>query len=274
LINIQPSSTRQGGISFEHLCDKMSDHSSLHLFGCVCYVLFTPREGTKLTAQSVECVFLGYSTEHKGYRCWDLVTHRIQTSRDVVFDQSHPFYPHPTTDAFSTYLVDPLSFVPFPDAPPASLPIPRSTMPSFVSSSESPSVVLDYTVKPPVTQFYSRCGARLSVALASSTELSSDVPSSSFIEDVPSPPRVEPSSPSDSSLEQLVRHSHCLCRPPDCYYPLAFIAIALSELASYRDVILHPEWQHAKAEEIAALERTGTWDLMPCPPRVRPITCK
>jgi hypothetical protein len=28
------------------------------------------------------------------------------------------------------------------------------------------------------------------------------------------------------------------------------------------------------AEEIAALERTGMWDLVPCPPRVRPITCK
>jgi hypothetical protein len=28
------------------------------------------------------------------------------------------------------------------------------------------------------------------------------------------------------------------------------------------------------AEEIAALERTDTWDLVPCPPRVRPITCK
>jgi hypothetical protein len=28
------------------------------------------------------------------------------------------------------------------------------------------------------------------------------------------------------------------------------------------------------ANEIAALEQTGTWDLVPCPPRVRPITCK
>jgi hypothetical protein len=28
------------------------------------------------------------------------------------------------------------------------------------------------------------------------------------------------------------------------------------------------------AEEIAALERTNTWDLMPCPPHVRPVTCK
>jgi hypothetical protein len=27
-------------------------------------------------------------------------------------------------------------------------------------------------------------------------------------------------------------------------------------------------------EEIAALEHTDTWDLVPCPPRVRPITYK
>jgi hypothetical protein len=46
--------------------------------------------------------------------------------------------------------------------------------------------------------------------------------------------------------------------PPDCYSPSTFTATALSEAASYRDVILHPEWQHTMAEEIAALEWTGT----------------
>jgi hypothetical protein len=114
-------------------------------------------------------------------------------------------------------------------------------------------VVPDYTVKPPVTQFYSRREACSSDAPAPSDELSFDVPSSSFIEDVPSSPPVEPSSP-----EQLVRRSHRLCRPSDCYSPSAFTATALSEPASYRDDILHPKWQHAMAEEIAALERTGT----------------
>jgi hypothetical protein len=28
------------------------------------------------------------------------------------------------------------------------------------------------------------------------------------------------------------------------------------------------------AEEIATLDHTGTWDLVPCPSRVRSITCK
>jgi hypothetical protein len=96
LINIQPSSALQGGIPFKRLCGKTIDYSSLRLFSCVCYVLLAPREHTKLTAQSVECVFLGYSAEHKGYHYWDLVARRMRTSRDAIFDESRPFYPHPT----------------------------------------------------------------------------------------------------------------------------------------------------------------------------------
>jgi hypothetical protein len=75
----------------------------------------------------------------------------------------------------------------------------------------------------------------LSDALASSDELSSNVSSFSFIEDVLSSPPVE------SSLEQLVRRNQHLRRPPDCYSPSAFIATSLSELVSYRDAIFHLE---------------------------------
>jgi hypothetical protein len=178
----------------------------------------------------------------------------------------------PTTIASPASLVDHLSFLLFPDAHPASLPIPHSTLPSSMSSSESPHVVLDYMAKPPVAHFYIRCGARLLDALAFSDELSSDVPSSSFIEDVTSSPPIEPSSPTDSSPEKLVRYSHRLHRIPNRYSSSAFTATTLSEPASYRDAILHLKWQHVMAEEIAALERTDMWDLVSCPPCVRPIT--
>jgi hypothetical protein len=189
----------------------------------------------------------------------------MRTSRDVVFHESSPFYPCPTTDASPTSLIDHLSFLLFSDAPPASLSIPHSTLPSSVSSSELPLVVLDYAVKPPVTQFYNHRGAHLSDTTTSPNELTYDVTSCSFIEDVPSPPPFE-SSLTDSSLERLVRCSHRLYRPPDCYSPSALTTTILSEPASYCDVILHPEWQHTMAEEITALEQTGTWDLMHCSP--------
>jgi hypothetical protein len=147
LINIQPSSTLQGGIPFEHLCGKTPEYSSLRLFAYLCYVLLGPHERTKLITQSVECAFLGYSIEHKRYHYWDPVARRMQMSRDIVFDESRPFYPHLTTNASPASLVDHLSFLLFPDAPLPSLPIPRLTLPSPVS----PPVVLDYNVKSLVT---------------------------------------------------------------------------------------------------------------------------
>jgi hypothetical protein len=101
-------------------------------------VLLAPRERTKLITQSIECVFLGYNTEHKGCHCWDLITHTMWTSQDVIFYESRPFYPRPTTDDSPASLVDPLTFLLFSDAPLAFVPIPRSTLPSSVSSSKSP----------------------------------------------------------------------------------------------------------------------------------------
>jgi hypothetical protein len=59
----------------------------------------------------------------------------------------------PSTDASPTFLLDHLSFLLFPNAPPTSLPIPRPILPFSVSSSESPPMVSDNILKPPVTQF-------------------------------------------------------------------------------------------------------------------------
>jgi transposase InsO family protein len=119
LINIQPTAALQGGIPLERLSGHPPDYSALRSFGCVCYVLLAPRERTKLTAQSVECVFLGYSGEHKGYRCWDPVGCRTRISCDVTFNETRPFYPCPTS---LTYLMEDISFLLFPDTP-SSVPI-------------------------------------------------------------------------------------------------------------------------------------------------------
>ena len=48
---------------------------------------------------------------------------------------------------------------------------------------------------------------------------------------------------------------------------LGFTVVALVEPTTYGEAAVHQLWQHAMAEEIAALERTGTWHLVPLPPQ-------
>jgi hypothetical protein len=59
LINRQPSSKLSGKCPDEVLFGTPPSCDHLRVFGCTCYVLLAPRERTKFTAQSAECVFSG-----------------------------------------------------------------------------------------------------------------------------------------------------------------------------------------------------------------------
>ncbi|WVZ69158.1 hypothetical protein U9M48_017993 [Paspalum notatum var. saurae] len=62
------------------------------VFGCVCFVHDYRNSVGKLDPHAVKCVFMGYSSSQKGYRCWCPSEHRFFISMDVTFRKHEPYY--------------------------------------------------------------------------------------------------------------------------------------------------------------------------------------
>ena len=60
----------------------------LRVFGCRAYVMIQKDQRKSLQPHSMACIFLGYSEEIKGWRCYDPVSKKIIVSRDVIFNES------------------------------------------------------------------------------------------------------------------------------------------------------------------------------------------
>nr|AAU90262.1 integrase core domain containing protein [Oryza sativa Japonica Group]ABF97857.1 retrotransposon protein, putative, Ty1-copia subclass, expressed [Oryza sativa Japonica Group] len=88
LINRTPSKVIQYSTPLERLLNQKPNYSSLRTFGCACWPNLRPYNNRKLQFRSKQCVFLGYSNIHKGFKCLDVATGRVYISRDVVFDEN------------------------------------------------------------------------------------------------------------------------------------------------------------------------------------------
>ena len=94
LINRMPSSILDGASPHSLLYPSSLPFSlPLKVFGCVCYVHNLGPSYDKLDPRATKCVFLGYSTTQKGYRCYSPVSRRYLTSIDITFVESLPYFP-------------------------------------------------------------------------------------------------------------------------------------------------------------------------------------
>ena len=87
LINRMPTRVLQNSTPVSCLFGDKPDYTFFRAFGCACWPNLRPYNNRKLKFRSRQCVFLGYSSMHKGYKCLDRSSGRIYISRDVTFDE-------------------------------------------------------------------------------------------------------------------------------------------------------------------------------------------
>ena len=106
LINRLPSPQTHNLSPFELVYHQKPDYSFLKVFGCECFPYLRPFKPQKLNFKSEHYIFLGYSPNHKGYKCLNS-SGKVYISKNVVFNESVFPYASLTTPIPSHNCVSP-----------------------------------------------------------------------------------------------------------------------------------------------------------------------
>ncbi|KAH9725329.1 retrovirus-related pol polyprotein from transposon RE1 [Citrus sinensis] len=91
LINRMPTQALGHISPYKKLYNNEPDYAFLKTFGCACFPYLRPYNQHKLQYHTTKCVFIGYSLQHKGYKCLDN-TGIVYVARHVIFNENEfPF---------------------------------------------------------------------------------------------------------------------------------------------------------------------------------------
>jgi hypothetical protein len=87
IMNQTPTTIVHGMTFEEKFIGKKPDVSHLKVFSCIAYMHVPHEKRSKLDPKVEKCIFIGYSLEQKGYKCFNPSTRKLRVSRDIVFDE-------------------------------------------------------------------------------------------------------------------------------------------------------------------------------------------
>ncbi|KAJ9556167.1 hypothetical protein OSB04_010781 [Centaurea solstitialis] len=234
--NLLPSTTIQYKTPFEVLFGFFPTYTHLRVFGCLCYPNTSPTSPHKLAPRSSVCVYLGPSTDHRGYRCLDLITQKVIISRHVTFDETlfpfPDFQPRPSSEDYDMFDID------------ESLP---SLSPMVDTSSPAPDVDPSASVsssQPPPAE-------------PSGTSSSPSVPTAGLSQ--------PPSVPAATSSHPMTTRSRTGSLKPKQIFNLSVTSDISPIPRSTAQAMCDPHWRAAMDAEMAAIISNYTWDLVPKP---------
>lgn len=88
LIILIPTPNLSNISPYELIYAKPPTYDHFKVFGCLCYASTLSRNRTKFAPRAKPCMFLGYPFQQNCYKLFDLHTHSVFISRDVIFHES------------------------------------------------------------------------------------------------------------------------------------------------------------------------------------------
>jgi histone deacetylase 1/2 len=251
LLNICPTKPLNLITPHEKLFNTTPSYDHIRVYGCLCFPNLSATTPHKLAPRSLPCVFIGYPTEHKGYRCYHIPTKRVYVSHHITFDETiFPFadgsatqsslykFPHPNSLPFSPGVI----------APPARLPSPAPTS-AAADNSLSFSAAPSRSTTSPATAGTS--GASSSPAQSSPP---TTPPSAPTLHHAPPPPPSRMRTRLQDGILQPKRLFNVATSSPISPIP-----------RTYRQALADPHWSAAMRDEHNALLQNDTWTLVPKP---------
>ena len=250
-INRIPSPIIHNQTPYEYLFGSPPDCHHLRSFGSACFILLQPHKHNKLESRSRLCCFLGYGETQKGYQCYDPISHHLRISRNVVFWEHYSFI---KLSYFRASLSTSSVLDIFSDEP---------HIPSIVASDP----LIDFFVQPPDI-FYAFPGS------PSNAQVEDEQ-----VQDKPPNPKLRsptPAPPEDFAQDISPRHlTRVRSIPAHLLYYHCYTTLAtLHEPHTYRGASTDPVWLIVMKEELVALSKNHTWDLVTLPPRKSVVGCK
>ncbi|KAJ1698573.1 hypothetical protein LUZ63_007085 [Rhynchospora breviuscula] len=256
VINRLPSTHTSFISPFEKLFHIKPEYNLLKVIGCACYPLLRPYNSNKMQPRSDTCVFMGYSTMHKGYRCLHLPTKRLCISRNVIFNETD----FPFRNMASISQQTPCSFTPHT----------LTILPNTVNISSPPNQN-DYG--------YNNTGNN-------QPEIATPLPHPSSTENSNTghnQPVIHSRKPASVSTHHMQTRQKTKAIKPKNYanyhvytatrYPVQPPTDEI-EPTCYTQASKHSHWRQAMSEELTALATNNTWDLVPLPPNANAVGCK
>ncbi|GJS73677.1 retrovirus-related pol polyprotein from transposon TNT 1-94 [Tanacetum coccineum] len=227
LINRLPSSVVGNVTPYEILLKKKLDYTSLRVFGCLAMVSNPLRTADKFDPRGVPCVFLGYPSNQKGYKFYNLLTKTTFVSRDVVFNETlFPFAENSTKKFLN--------------------PLP-TTFSCYTQASNYWNDLSDDCIIPNNQNHTSPTvnpdsNSTIQTPSITVTETSS----------LPTAPIISPSV--QIYLVNLLYHQ-------EVFQDFVTALLVQKDLVNFKEAVADPGWCAAMDVELKALEENGTWEL-------------